>query len=66
MWNPVLPQWIMDNIRDQLVLPRLQAEVDSWNPLTDTVPVHAWIHPWLPLLGKMKFYPVFADQGINE
>jgi len=25
--------------------------VDAWNPLTDTVPVHAWIHPWLPLMG---------------
>lgn len=24
--------------------------MDNWNPLTDTVPIHSWIHPWLPLL----------------
>ena len=30
----------------------VQAEVDAWNPLTDTVPVHAWIHPWLPFMGE--------------
>ena len=31
----------------------VQAEVDLWDPLTDTVPVHAWIHPWLPLMGEV-------------
>lgn len=52
VWTPVFPQWITDNIRDQLIIPRIQAEVDLWDPLTDTVPVHAWIHPWLPLMGE--------------
>lgn len=50
-WMPVLPPWIMDNVIDQLVLPRLTAEVTIWNPLTDTTPIHVWIHPWIPLLG---------------
>ncbi|KAK2564694.1 Tuftelin-interacting protein 11 [Acropora cervicornis] len=59
VWSPVLPQWILENIRDQLVLPRLQAEVDAWNPLTDTVPVHAWIHPWLPFMGD-HLEPLYA------
>ena len=40
------------NILDQLILPRIQKEVDSWNPLTDLIPIHAWIHPWLPRLGS--------------
>lgn len=50
-WTPLLPPWIMSNILEQLVLPRLQAEVEAWNPLTDTLPVHSWLHPWLPLMG---------------
>lgn len=51
VWDPLLPKWIMDNIVDQLILPRIQKEVEAWNPLTDLVPIHAWIHPWLPRLG---------------
>ncbi|EFX79488.1 hypothetical protein DAPPUDRAFT_304466 [Daphnia pulex] len=51
-WEQILPNWIMENILDQLILPRIQKEVDSWNPLTDLIPIHAWIHPWLPRLGS--------------
>ncbi|WAR09127.1 TFP11-like protein [Mya arenaria] len=58
-WMPVLPTWVMENIQDQLVLPRLLAEVEAWNPLTDTVPIHSWLHPWLPLM-KDKLEPCYA------
>ncbi|XP_053576508.1 tuftelin-interacting protein 11 [Bombina bombina] len=49
-WVHLLPIWILDNILDQLIFPKLQTEVENWNPLTDTVPIHSWIHPWLPLM----------------
>ena len=49
-WVPYLPQWIVDNILDQLIFPILQREVDQWNPLTDSIPIHSWLHPWLPLM----------------
>ncbi|XP_071871331.1 tuftelin-interacting protein 11-like isoform X1 [Bombus fervidus] len=49
-WIPLLPNWILENILDMLVLPKLTLEVEEWNPLTDTVPIHTWIHPWIPLL----------------
>ncbi|KAF5302324.1 hypothetical protein FQA39_LY10363 [Lamprigera yunnana] len=58
-WKPILPQWIVDNILDQLILPRLTAEVTNWNPLTDTVPIHYWIHPWIPLLNTRLHDTVF-------
>ncbi|KAK1893091.1 Tuftelin-interacting protein 11 [Dissostichus eleginoides] len=32
--------------------------VDTWNPLTDTVPIHSWIHPWLPLL-QARLEPLY-------
>ncbi|XP_065581425.1 tuftelin-interacting protein 11-like isoform X2 [Artemia franciscana] len=34
------------------ILPKIQSEVDTWNPLTDTIPIHSWVHPWIPLLGQ--------------
>ena len=52
-WMPLLPPWMFQNILDQLVNPKLQMEVDRWNPLTDTMPIHAWLHPWLPLMGML-------------
>ena len=51
-WSPLLPGWVLENILDQLILPRIQAEQESWDPTTDIMPVHKWIHPWLPLMGK--------------
>ena len=50
-WKAVLPPWVVDNLKAQLVLPRLSAAVDAWDPTTDAVPVHSWLHPWLHLLG---------------
>jgi len=51
-WSPLLPRWVLENILDQLILPRIQAEQESWDPTTDTMPIHKWIHPWLPLMGE--------------
>ena len=49
-WKPLLSNWIVSNIIDQLILPKLIDEVESWNPLSDVIPIHEWIHPWLPLM----------------
>lgn len=49
-WLPLLPDWLLVNIVDQIVLTKLTYEVEQWDPLTDQVPIHVWIHPWLPLM----------------
>ena len=51
-WKYLLPGWILQNILDQMVMPKLQNELENWNPTTDVVPVHKWVHPWLPLMGE--------------
>lgn len=51
-WSTVWPAWQLDNVLEQMVLPRIGRAVDAWDPLTDTVPVHEWILPWQQLLGK--------------
>ncbi|XP_040582853.2 LOW QUALITY PROTEIN: tuftelin-interacting protein 11 [Lepeophtheirus salmonis] len=48
----LVPKWMEDNILLQLVLPKIQNDVNVWNPQTDTVPIHSWLHPWLPLLSN--------------
>lgn len=58
-WRTAISPWILDNILDQLVLPRLLQEVESWNPLTDTMPIHSWLHPWLPFMGD-RLEPLYA------
>jgi tuftelin-interacting protein 11 len=47
-----LPGVVADDLGVTVVLPRLQVEIDNWDPRTDKMPLHIWIHPWLPILGK--------------
>ncbi|XP_005874655.1 PREDICTED: tuftelin-interacting protein 11-like [Myotis brandtii] len=58
-WVHIIPVWVLDNILDQLIFPKLQKEVENWNPLTDTVPIHSWIHPWLPLM-QARLEPLYS------
>ncbi|KAA3681838.1 tuftelin-interacting protein 11 [Paragonimus westermani] len=52
IWGSVLPDDLLEHrILDELVLPKLQEAVSIWNPLTDTIPIHTWLHPWLPWFG---------------
>ena len=50
----------MKNFLQTLVLPKLKADVDSWNPRIDPLPLHSWLHPWLPLAANdmEDLYPV--------
>jgi len=50
-WDRFLPRNIQETISTSLVLPKLQQEVDLWNPRADVIPIHSWIHPWLPYIG---------------
>lgn len=66
-WKPLLPPWLVDIIFDQLLVPTLSQAVEDWDPLSDVVPIHAWIHPWLPHLGsKLEIvYPTIRAKLAN-
>jgi len=51
VWEKVLPLPAFEYIMQHLVLPRLKRAVDAWDPTSDPIALHTWIHPWLPSLG---------------
>ncbi|KIS00067.1 tuftelin-interacting protein 11 [Cryptococcus deuterogattii 2001/935-1] len=56
-WEPILPLFVKDNILDQLVLPKVKAAIEQWNPKRNKRERHpkslaSIVFPWLPLLGE--------------
>lgn len=60
-WKSQLADWLLNNVFDQLVIPKIVEEVTLWDPLTDTVPIHTWIHPWIPLLDTKLHGQVYGS-----
>ncbi|WWD21052.1 hypothetical protein CI109_105533 [Kwoniella shandongensis] len=56
-WESILPPFIRDNVLDQLILPKVKAAVEQWDPRkhkSDKNPksLASIVFPWLPLLGE--------------
>lgn len=50
--SELIPSDIINHVLENMILSQIQLEVEQWDPLTDLVPIHLWIHPWLPYLSK--------------
>ncbi|CAJ0581580.1 unnamed protein product, partial [Mesorhabditis spiculigera] len=58
-WLPIMPNWMKENLLDRIIVPKIEQTAQQWNPLTDPVPIHSWLIPWLDIMGD-RLVPVFA------
>ena len=59
-WRELLPRFILDNVLDQLVLPKVHRAVHNWTPHEARVPLYMLVLPWLPL-AEARMHDVLAD-----
>jgi len=62
-WEVILPQWLKNNIIDQLIIPKLKREVDHWTPQiyfnsesNTNIPIHSYLLPWLVVIEEEKMH----------
>ena len=52
VWASILPESDYELLKQQVLIPKLRHAVEAWDPRVDTLPIHAWIHPWLPIMHR--------------
>ncbi|XP_045504055.1 septin-interacting protein 1 [Colias croceus] len=80
VWNPRVPEpmlrvfsawadacggWVVAGCVTKCVAPRLLSAVRSWDPTSDTQPLHEWVLPWHPLAGEAlsaSVYPLIRSR----
>ncbi|GAA6009422.1 hypothetical protein JCM11491_003551 [Sporobolomyces phaffii] len=64
-WAPLLPAFLLANILDQLVLPKVSAAVDAWSASAykrGRAPgLHTLMFPWLDVAGEDRMAPLVSD-----
>jgi tuftelin-interacting protein 11 len=73
-WRPLLPSFIYAHLIDQLIVPKLVAGIQTWDPrkrnhhhkhatLKHALP-HTWMFPWLPYLPPYHLDPKSPSGGL--
>ena len=71
-WMPVLPEFIVANVIDQLIEQRLADEIKAWKSKrtretgTQATPPHIWLFPWFQYLDVQHTDPRSSHGLIND
>ncbi|EME45629.1 hypothetical protein DOTSEDRAFT_171153 [Dothistroma septosporum NZE10] len=75
-WRPLLPPFIYSNLIDQLIVPKLTAALQTWDPrkrghhhktiTTKYAQPHTWLFPWLPYLPPYQLDPKASSGFLIE
>ena len=70
-WRPLIPHFILSNLLDQLIVPRLKAALVAWRPSHKNKhhqrpPPHTWLFPWLPHLPAHHTDPTYSGSVLNN
>lgn len=65
-WRPLLPDFVLSSLLDQLIVPRLKAALVAWKPSHKNKhhlrpPPHIWLFPWLPHLPAHHTDPTYSS-----
>ena len=59
-WKDILPEIVLENVYDQLLMPKLMHSIEKWDSKsTKNVSIESWFHEWLPLLGISRLVSLF-------
>ncbi|KAI7749074.1 hypothetical protein M8C21_033853 [Ambrosia artemisiifolia] len=63
-WEKLMPHQALQTVLDNIVMPKLTAAVNSWDPTQEHSAIHKWVHPWLLLLGQKldTLYPAIRNR----
>ncbi|PWN49414.1 TFP11-domain-containing protein [Violaceomyces palustris] len=60
-WRGIIPRFIMDNILDQLILPKLKAAISDWDPRRSKASLHRIVFPWISVFGDERFNETLSE-----
>lgn len=71
IWRPLLPDFVLSSLLDQLIVPRLKAALVAWKPSHKNKhhqrpPPHIWLFPWLLHLPAHHTDPTYSSSLLNN
>ncbi|CAG9325328.1 unnamed protein product [Blepharisma stoltei] len=58
-WMSILPENTKEKVKRWL-LNIFTKEFEKWEPRQDRIPIHTWVHPWLPLVDLSSLWPTLV------